>query len=238
MHWYLTAFVVGALVGYGLYVWGSLARSIGISLALIEDTIAYEQHPISPQVRILVAGDSTAVGVGAQGEDSIAGRIGKDMPDADITNLGRSGTRLAVLLEMLRAQEGKEYDLVLLQIGANDITGRTSYANIKSRLAQALALASTLSPRVIVMTAGNVGLSPAFKWPLSAYITQRTRVVRELFITEVGEHPGAVYVDLFNEVADEPFNKDVPRYYAPDYFHPSGEGYGLWYQKLRSSLQQ
>lgn len=228
----IAAALLFAVLGYGFYVWRTIARSIDISLGLIKVAKPYEQHPASPSMRILVAGDSTAVGVGSAPEFSIAGRIGKDEPNADITNIGVSGQRLEGLLIKLSTQKGNSYDLVVLQIGANDITGRTAYSDIQARLAQALTDARALAPKVVVMTSGDVGLAPVFKWPLSAYLSARTRAVRDIFITEASRHLGVTYVDLFAEKKDDVFLTDIPRYYAPDFFHPSAEGYGVWYSQF------
>ncbi len=232
----VAAVVVIALGAWGFFVWWTVQKSIAVSVGLIAQAAPYEQHPSHASSRILVAGDSTAVGVGSASSTSVAGRVGADFPQADVTNLGISGLRLAELKKILRAQAGKKYDLVLLQIGANDITGRTPYGSIRADLAAVLDMADTLAPRIAVMTAGNVGTSPAFRWPLSWYITARTRVVREIFIDEVLKRPHAAYADLFKEAADEPFSKDIPRFYARDFFHPSAEGYGLWYAALRPLL--
>ncbi len=231
----LLGLFLACAVLYAFYVWHAVRRSIDISIGIIEKSEAYEQHPAVASSRILVAGDSTAVGVGAEPADSVAGRLGKDFPGADITNIGVSGLRLAGLKELLTHQKGP-YDFVVLQIGANDITGRTPYENIRSELSEVLTLAGGLGKETLVLTAGNVGLSPAFHWPLSAYITARTRAVREIFITEVTKSPNAAYVDLFEEKEDDVFSTDIPRYYALDYFHPSADGYEVWYKKVRSKL--
>ncbi len=232
--------VAAVLIAIGIYVfylWHTLARSIEASKPLIAEAVAFEQHPAHPTEKILVAGDSTGVGVGASSnQDSIAGRIGRDFPDADITNISHSGDRLADLEKILQAHNGSGYDVVLLQIGANDITGRTPYADTRAELEHVLDRASMLGVKIVVMTAGNVGLSPAFKWPLSLYIEARTKSVRSIFLDEISKHQNASYVDLFKEAKDEIFNTDIPRYYAPDRFHPSGEGYGEWYAKLKPSL--
>ncbi len=55
-------------------------------------------------------------------------------------------------------------------------------------------------------------------------------------MAEVLKHPSTMYVDLFRERKDEIFNTDIPRYYAPDLFHPSGDGYGVWYSSLKALL--
>lgn len=234
MYWILSAIAVVILLGgYTFYILSSVSDSIALSKPLIENAKPYEQQTSSSSKRILIAGDSTGVGVGASDPStSVAGRIGSQFADSNIINISVSGAKLADLEKKLETVNGNSFTFVLLQIGANDITGRTSYEEIRSTLSRVLAQADLLSSKVVVMTAGNVGLSPAFKWPLSSYIEHRTRVVRKIFIEEIAKHPNASYIDLFKERKDEPFNTDIPRYYAPDLFHPSGDGYGVWFEKL------
>lgn len=224
--------------GYALYIWQGLRQSIEISKPLIEKTQSYEQHPANPAIRILVAGDSIGVGVGAkENTQSLAGRIGSDFAGADITNISVSGARLMDLEKKLDSHAGSGYDIIFITIGANDITQGTQFSEIQTALSRVLGRTQGIGKKVVVLTAGNVGLSPAFRWPFSAYVTWRTREVRNIFISEIAKQKTAIYVDLFREAKDEPFNTDIPRYYAPDHFHPSGDGYGLWYTKLRPLLQ-
>ncbi len=62
------------------------AKIIGADL--VKSALAYEQHPDKPSMRILIAGDSTGVGIGAKvPRNTIAGRLGRDFPHADITNI-------------------------------------------------------------------------------------------------------------------------------------------------------
>ena len=238
MHWIWAGIIfVAAVAVYGISVWLRVSHSINASKPLIASAAAYEQHPLSPSLRILIAGDSTGVGVGAKdNRESIAGRIGAAYPSADIANIAHSGDTLADLEKVLRAKASGKYDIVLLQIGANDITGRTTYADIRAALTRVLSRAHQLGNKVVVMTSGDVGLSPAFMWPLSAYFDHRTRETRKIFIEETGAVPGTVYIDLFREPLDEIFITDVPRYYASDRFHPSGDGYAVWYRALKPAL--
>jgi lysophospholipase L1-like esterase len=236
-YWYLAALLILIVIGVTLYIWLPILSATRITREMEKTAAPYERRVEYPTERILIAGDSTAFGLGtANNADSIAGRIGKDFPDADIENIGVVGLRLSGLTEMLAARKDEKYLLLVLQIGANDITGRTSYSDIRNELSEVLTFADGVAEHVIVMTAGNVGASPVFRFPFSAYITERTRAVRNIFIEETSKHSKARYVDLFVERKDEPFNKDIPRYYAPDRFHPSGDGYGVWYEKLRPLL--
>ena len=235
--WIVLAIIVVLIGSYILLVWQTVQHSIAVSKLLIAKGSAYTQHPQHPTIRILVAGESTAVGVGATNtQNSIPGRIGMQYPNTDITNIAVSGARLVDLLNQLYEHTGERYGLVLLMIGANDITHLTPYDAIRTRLSHALAQADQMGERVIMLTSGDVGLSPAFKWPVSLLMDRRTRAVRRIFIEEVAMHPNGTYVDLFHEAHDEIFNTNISRYYAADYFHPSDDGYGVWYEQLRGVL--
>lgn len=221
-----------------LYIWHVIKKSIRISEPLIAHTTMYEQYPYDSHERILILGDSIGVGVGAvEPSDSLAGRIGQDYQNATITNVAVSGSRLNDLKESIDEHLGETYDLVFISIGGNDITHGTSKKNMETVLAYILRNASMLGTQVIVVTAGNVGLSPAFVWPFSNYIEWRTRVARTLFMNEVAHYKNIAYIDLFNERKDEIFNTDIPKYYAPDRFHPSSEGYAVWYEKIQPVIK-
>ncbi len=223
-------------IGYAGYVAFPVVSSLRETKELMREARPYAQSPADPTMRILVMGDSTAVGTGSAPEESIAGRLGARYPGALIVNESENGMKLEEFVRRINAREGERYDLVVMQIGANDIVGLTSERDIRARLGEALGRADSLAPRTIVICAGNVGLAPVFKWPASALYTARARSVRALYLEEVAKHPSARYVDLFNEREDEPFNKDIDRYYARDHFHPSGAGYGIWFGKLEPFL--
>lgn len=216
-----------------------LVRGVRTSKRLIERAVPYSRHMESPAMRILVVGDSTAVGVGAaHPNDSVAGRLGQRYPEAAIEVEAVSGMKLAQLDRRLDQFSGRHFNLVLLQIGANDVVGFTRLSDVRASLTSVLSKARLLSDRTIVMTAGNIGLAPVFKQPLAALISWRTRAVRSMFMSEVATHPSAVYIDLYKEASDEPFNTDIPRFYAADRFHPSGEGYGIWFAELSAQLSK
>lgn len=229
--------LVALAVGGFVYLGYPILRAVHASKDLMERAAPYEQHPASATMRILIAGDSTAYGTGAaRPEDSLAGRLGADFPQADIENVSQNGLRLEGLNEKLSTLESGAYDLVILQIGANDIVGFTALQKVRSELVRALDHAEELGSAVVVITSGNIGLSPVFKAPISALLSERTRAVRSIFQEEIAKRQHVAYVDLYKNREDEPFNRDIPRYYASDLFHPSGDGYGLWYQELKPLL--
>ncbi len=197
-------------------------------MSIQNNAVPYEQHPDNPTMKILVAGDSTGVGTGAKSsKDSIAGRLGKDFPSADIRNISKNGITTEELRKKLdRLAEG-QYDLIVVQIGANDVTKFTSKEKVAREIKLVLDYAGAHATSVILLTAGNMGLSPVFRAPFSNYITSRTLMVREIFQSEASVRPSVTYIDLFKEVEDDTFSKDIDKYYADDLFHPSSDGYGV-----------
>lgn len=224
------------MILYAGYLFYPLYQAMNISNKMIDSTIPFQQHPMSPTKNFLVAGDSIAVGIGAEDpKESIAGRLGHQFPNADITNLGMSGAKLEDLLLILQ-QQNKHYDLILLLIGGNDITHFTPYNIIRDELAEVISRSLELSPKIIILTAGNIGNAPAFHWPLSTLITDRTSHVREIFMDEISKNKSVTYMDLFKKNAEDPLLQNVRQYYSKDGFHLSGDGYGIWYLSIQKQL--
>lgn len=229
------------LIGTSVWVYWNIypiQKAIKKSKVFQDTAVAYEQHPESSTMKILVMGDSTAVGAGVQSSEfSIAGLVGKKYPDADITNISRFGMRLEELnQEIQKLPTTATYDLIVLQIGANDVTHFTSLSKIQTTLSSILNKAESKSPKIILLSSGNVGLSPVFKFPLSQILSKRTRDVREIYITEVTTRPSVSYIDLYKEREDDIFASDIDKYYANDYFHPSEDGYMVWYTEIEKKL--
>jgi len=204
---------------------------------------AYDNKPFvreMPNARLhfLFLGDSTAVGTGTKdGVGSVAGWFAQDFPDADIENYGINGNRLAPLLRNFYPGNRKNFDLVVIQIGANDIIKLTSYQRIEENITEVARKAKELSKNVIILHSGRVGLAPIFVWPLSKILTNRAAHVRDIYM-RVAQKTGVHYVDLFIDRDKDPFLKDINKYYSPDHFHPSEYGYRWWYERLRQTMKR
>lgn len=228
------------------YAWLGMGAAIAAFAALHawriqrSAALAAEATPLSvvvPGARAswLVVGDSTAVGVGASDpRASLAGRLAAGDPGLAITNLGRNGARYADVAAQLR-EAGGRHDTVLVLAGGNEVTSGRSTARIEQDLCEMLRAARRIAPRVVFMPGGNVGNASLFEWPLSAWLTRRSRVLRRME-ARVAREEGVTFVDLFRERAEDPFAKDPGRYLARDGLHPSDEGYGLWYRELMATL--
>lgn len=200
-------------------------------------TVPFERFRSGASRRVLIVGDSTAVGVAVQDpRESVAGRLGEEFPDAHLENKGRLGARTRDVLTVLRDVRDARYDLVLIQVGGNDVLRFTPLDDLRADIDAALFEAGRLSDRVVLLTAGNIGLAPFFPRPVGWLYTWRTQRVRALF-RETAQRHGARYVDLFTSRRDDVFLTDPPRYYAPDFLHLSGEGYRVWYERVREHVR-
>jgi lysophospholipase L1-like esterase len=183
---------------------------------------------------MLVLGDSTAVGVGSTPAGSIPGRLAQSL-DASVENYAKSGAVTSDLAQQYARAQQETYDTILIQIGANDVVGIGSLKNVSEIFAADVAALSAKSSRIIVLTAGDIGSAPLFRWPLSRIISYRTRVLREYFKAVCTQH-GAIYVDIYAEpniIEDDP-----AKYHAADNFHLSDDGYGYWFSLVIKYVEQ
>lgn len=213
-------------------------RLIAIGVRQTESTRAFERRLDPAPLHFLVAGDSSAVGVGAvPPEGSVAGRLAADFPTADVQNIAVSGSKVADAITQLESLPGNaRYDLILIQIGGNDIVRLTPYANLKRDLPRLLELAKQHSDNVVQLTSGNVGSSHLLPLGTRWYYTLRTKAVRNIFLP-ANAAAGTHYVDLLRSRANDPYIQDARKYYSPDFFHPSAAGYGDWYTFVKPVVQ-
>lgn len=232
----ITLGILSIAVLYCLIQYWRTRHYIQIGIALAEQAVPYEQHPANPSLHFLVIGDSTAVGTGAsRPEDSTAGRLGKDYPTADIVNKGVNGSKVAALPERFTEFKDDQFDLVLIQIGGNDIVRFTDPAAIERDLKTTLTEANRVGKQVILLHCGNFGTAKLLPVGSRWIFTNRTAKIRTLYQRIAPEYDAA-YIDLWRVSSDDPFARDPDTYYAADYFHPSSAGYEDWYQHIKVEL--
>jgi len=216
-----------------------IINSVVISKKIISQTVPFSQVNKDAELTILVAGDSTVFGTGAENpNDSIAGRFAIDYPESEIFNLSESGLKTDGLLEKLEIHlENKTYDYIHIQIGANDIVSFTNYESLEKDLISILDLVSEKSDNVTILTAADVGDVKVFKYPISKYLSIRTKVIRDIFINSISKYENIEYIDLYsNKEMIKKFKEDPEKYYAEDMFHPNGLAYGLWYDAIKDKF--
>ena len=219
--------IITAIVLYDIV---STSRLIKVGRAQTAVTQPFERRLSEAELKFLVLGDSSAVGVGAEPQNgSIAGRLAADFPTADIQNIAVSGSKVHDAIGQLESLTADQrYDLILIQIGGNDIVRNTSNTNLERDFPTLLKLAKQYSDNVVQLTSGNVGTSKLLPLGTRWWFSLKTKQVRKIF-SRINSEQGTHYIDLYRRLAVDPYAKDPKKYYSPDFFHPSADGYGDWY---------
>ena len=191
---------------------GCMASRLSVSRELADAARPYNAHPIDPQRTLLIVGDSTALGTGADSpETSLAGWIGQAHPQWRIDNHAANGAKFADVVQQLRKADSG-YDLVLV-------------------VAEAVALAQERGRRVVLMPCGNVGHAPFFLPPLTWWMDSRSKNMHAI-AQSVASNGGARYIRLLQPKEADPFVQRSKEMNASDGLHPSSAGYHHWYTEL------
>jgi len=226
----LTLLLLPMAVVIGLY-----ASRIRFSRRLVAQTVAAQSCPERCRSTIVVAGDSTAFGVGALPAESTAGRLAAAFPNARVINVARSGSRIGDVVEQLESLDIDRADLILIHAGANDVLEFRSVKKVEADAQLAIARAKKLSPNVVLMPGHNFSVAPFFLRGIKRIIMWHAVRVHAT-ITRVTAEMDVIFVDLFRHPTDEAFVKEPHRYYCPDGLHPSAEGYALWFAALVANV--
>jgi len=195
--------------------------------------------PVEAALRLLVVGDSTAVGTGASSPPaSLAGLLAAKFPRLLIENRANDGATFADVATQLSG--ARQFDMVLVQAGGNDVIRLRDMDAVARDIERVTTLARQHAPLVVLMPAGNVGNAPFFFPPLSWWMTERSRQLHaHARASAARAGSGVVYVSLFEERENDPFaqQRDLN---AKDGLHPSDAGYRLWLDQLmlQADLQQ
>lgn len=212
-----------------LVVCARIAWRLHESAELIRLSRPLQRSPVQPSLRLLIVGDSTAVGTGASApEASVSGLLGQRFPRLQIDNRARDGAKFAGLLAQLDGDE--RFDMVLVMAGGNDVVRLRRLDALRSDVERVTQRARQRADLVVLMPAGNVGNAPFFFAPVSWLMTWRSRRL-QAFVSEAASRHGAAVVNLFRESGDDPFVRR-PALNAVDGLHPSDAGYRVWFSEL------
>lgn len=204
---------------------------------LMKNAVPYERSLPNSDMKILVLGDSTAVGTGSEkNTETTSGRLAELFPQADVKTIAQNGLKIEGLLEKMETLDPNEkYSIILVQIGANDIMKLTSMKDIEKGIDTVVDRLSKQTDKLIFMHSGNIGDSEFFPFYLQPILTYRTTKVREIYM-KTAEKYKAYYVDVIGSDIPSIIEKDPNAYYANDYLHLTGAGYGLWFDEIRKGL--
>lgn len=230
-----TLLVLGGLTLLLLAYWGvKFFMAVQVSKKIINATVVFEKNGEGENT-VLVLGDSTAVGIGADHpEESVAGRVSSFLQVDSLENYAVSGALTKDLNEQRKNATLATYQLVLIQVGGNDIIRFRPAKDAGEELRTAI---RNLPPseKVVIISAGDVGGATLFPWPVRPFHTRLNNEYHEMF-ARVAAEEGVTYVNFGNSPATKEINKKPEIYLAADGLHPSSEGYRLWFEEIQSSL--
>jgi lysophospholipase L1-like esterase len=183
-------------------------------------------------LRLLVVGESTAVGVGVTThEQALAGQVASELA-ATLGRpvcwrvLGRSGASARQLvMEFIEPALSIDADVVIVALGVNDTISLSSVRQWVRALEALLQLIRRSSPdaAVVVSAVPPMQHLPVFPAPLRYVLGLRAHVLDRAAITWAGRHAAVAHVPYPSAAP-----ADVPAMFCADRFHPSALGYSRW----------
>jgi lysophospholipase L1-like esterase len=183
--------------------------------------------------KILFAGDSTAVGVGAKRpEETLMGMFAHDFPDVEIHNSAVNGALTRHVIMQLKEVEHEHYSLALISVGGNDAWRFTSLRNLERDLDVVLRKAMMITDNRVILLIYNMSKSdPVAPIFLHHLLIRHSLKINQMFRV-IASNYGIKCVEIFTEGKTDPFGRRAEKVFAPDGFHPNSRGYRLWYNRL------
>jgi lysophospholipase L1-like esterase len=179
-----------------------------------------------PRLRLLIAGDSSAAGVGVSyQQDALSGHLAAGLSNAFELSwklVARTGHTVKDVLDGLQVVTPEPFDVAFICAGVNDVTGHT---RPRRWIARQSALIELLASRfgvahVIFSSLPPMHVFPALPQPLRWYLGTKAALLDDLLarLVERDARCELLRVDFPLEAG----------YMASDGFHPGAAAYRLW----------
>lgn len=194
-----------------------------------------------PSLNYVLLGDSTAAGQGGNYEQGIAVSTAKHLARAHqvtMVNLAISGARAGDLSrEQLPLAERLKPDLVLISVGANDVTHLTSARSVSAHLLKVVQRLRAANSRVIIVVTGSpdMGSPPRIPRLLRPITAWRTESINHM-VRRLADEQNLTFAPIADETGPL-FRKDRSLF-ANDLFHPNDRGYATWIAVLNRALDE
>ncbi|RLV55709.1 SGNH/GDSL hydrolase family protein [Aeromicrobium phragmitis] len=234
---------VAAISGtYGLLMGEVLLarRRIGTTdeVPPVADGVYGVDFPGTP-VKVLVLGDSTAVGYGMKRADqtppALIGLGLSHLFDApvDVRSVAKVGARSSHLAEQIESAIDHAPDLVFILVGANDVTHQVSPGRASRFLSEAIGRLRAEGAEVVVGTCPDLGTVKQLPQPLRAVARLLSRqMARAQTVASV--KAGARVVSLA-DLLGPLFVSKGEALFGEDRFHPSAMGYATMVSFLNAA---
>ena len=188
-----------------------------------------------PRLRLLIAGDSSAAGVGvAHQDEALAGRLVQQLAkgwQVEWRLEATTGHRTADTLSRLHALPTQRFDVAVLALGVNDVTGavpQRRFAGQHQELARLLVDRFCVR-RILVCGVPQMEHFPALPQPLAWVLGRQARRLDERLAQLSAQLDG--YHHLPFELPSD------PELAAEDGYHPNAQAYALWADRLAREIE-
>ncbi|SIT82387.1 Lysophospholipase L1 [Yoonia rosea] len=218
-----------------LVVQGALVRRSALHL----DDPSGRRHGVSgqgPDLRLLIIGDSSAVGVGtSHQEEALLGHMRKRLSQTNTVYWSvdaKTGATTAETIARLQQHAPEKFDVVSVSLGVNDITSRVPLAKWLRSVSTLLDLIEDRFEADVICVSGIPPiryfplLPQPLRWVLGAQATRFDQALRAL----VADRSGCRFVEM-------DFEPDVTKM-SPDGFHPGPKIYSEWGRKVYRAIRR
>lgn len=212
-------------------------------------TVAVPNIPREPEtigtgqpLNFVVLGDSTAVGQGSEYDDGIARNSARYLAAKGYAvkfyNFGVSGAVVDdILIKQVPMAQKIQPDLILIVVGANDVTHLTKPSIYHSKLLQTIGSLRASQPQIKIIYTGSpdMGSIPRFPQPARYFAGKRTdqlnarlrdfQIENTVVFAPIAEDTGKIF-------------SENPGLFAQDKFHPNGKGYAAWMPTLKRAFDK
>jgi lysophospholipase L1-like esterase len=194
-------------------------------------------------LRLVLLGDSTALGVGVERvTETVGGQLATLLADAprgrrvELSSMAVAGSRSADLgTQVARALVGDRPDVAVVLVGGNDAIHFTPPGDAADDLASVVRRLRGAGVAVVVGTCPDLGAARAFPPPLRQLVGWQARRLAKAQTAAVNV-AGGVPVDLA-ALTGAVFRADAGTY-CHDGYHPSADGYRVWAHALLPAVTE
>lgn len=188
-----------------------------------------------PALRLMILGDSAAAGVGVDSQaDALSGKLVAALGEFYRVTwklVAESGHDSSEVLARLRNEPPATYDVVVISVGVNDVTGLTARSRWQQNLTEMTdLLVERFGARHILFSSlPPMHYFPALPQPLRWWLGSRAIQLNQAVQKMAAEHPRCEFVAVAF-----PFEHS---YMAEDGFHPGPAAYSLWGEQLAKVIR-
>lgn len=200
-----------------------------------------QQFGSGPALTYVVMGDSTAISQGSDYNEGYAIASAQYLAKKYRVTLVNTGVSGAVSKDIAEKQlaEAKSYkpDIVLIAVGANDVTHFTSQKVINESIQKTVNSLKESNSQVKIILTGSAAMDTVdrFTWPAKQLALLRVKLINKTFV-ELVERNSLISAPIADKTRTA--FKDDPTLFAQDKFHPNARGYELWKPVINNALDQ